>query len=114
MMIAGLVRDDVRQAISQFPGLGSIPVLGTLFRSRDFERNESELVIIITPYLAKPVARNDLAKPDDINPPSDGAVCFWPSIASTAPCRPTSPTPLSRRCRLHLQVSGERTCLSQH
>ena len=77
MMIAGLVRDDVRQAISQFPGLGSIPVLGTLFRSRDFERNESELVIIITPYLAKPVARNDLAKPDDnFDPPSDGAGMF--------------------------------------
>jgi pilus assembly protein CpaC len=77
MMIAGLVRDDVRQAVSQFPGLGKIPVLGTLFRSRDFVRNESELVIIITPYLAKPVTRNDLAKPDDnFNPPSDGAGMF--------------------------------------
>ena len=77
MMIAGLVRDDVRQAVSQFPGLGKIPVLGTLFRSRDFVRNESELVIIITPYLVKPVARNELAKPDDnFNPPSDGAGVF--------------------------------------
>jgi pilus assembly protein CpaC len=77
MMIAGLVRDDVRQAVSQFPGLGKIPVLGTLFRSRDFVRNESELVIIITPYLARPVARNVLAKPDDnFAPPSDGAGMF--------------------------------------
>ena len=65
MMIAGLVRDDVRQAVTGFPGLSKIPVLGTLFRSRDFVRNETELVIIITPYLARPVARNDLAKPDD-------------------------------------------------
>jgi pilus assembly protein CpaC len=77
MMIAGLVRDDVRQAVAGLPGLSKIPVLGTLFRSRDFVRNESELVIIITPYLARPVARNDLAKPDDnFNPPSDGAGMF--------------------------------------
>jgi pilus assembly protein CpaC len=77
MMIAGLVRDDVRQAVSGLPGLAKIPVLGTLFRSRDFVRNESELVIFITPYLAKPVARNDLAKPDDnFNPASDGAANF--------------------------------------
>lgn len=77
MMIAGLVRDDVRQAVSGLPGLTKIPVLGTLFRSRDFVRNESELVIIITPYLARPVARNDLAKPDDnFSPASDGAGMF--------------------------------------
>ncbi|UVK54988.1 type II and III secretion system protein family protein [Mesorhizobium sp. AR02] len=77
MMIAGLVRDDVRQAVAGLPGLTKIPVLGALFRSRDFVRNESELVIIITPYLAKPVARNDLAKPDDnFNPASDGAAMF--------------------------------------
>ncbi|CCV15578.1 type II and III secretion system protein family protein [Mesorhizobium sp. STM 4661] len=77
MMIAGLVRDDVRQAVGGLPGLTKIPVLGTLFRSRDFVRNETELVIIITPYLVKPVARNNLAKPDDnFNPPSDGAGMF--------------------------------------
>lgn len=77
MMIAGLVRDDVRQAVNGLPGLTKIPVLGALFRSRDFVRNESELVVIITPYLVKPVARNDLAKPDDnFSPPSDGAGMF--------------------------------------
>jgi pilus assembly protein CpaC len=77
MMIAGRVRDDVRQAVTGLPGLTKIPVLGALFRSKDFVRNETELVIIITPYLVKPVARNDLAKPDDnFNPPSDGAGMF--------------------------------------
>ncbi|MEO5324894.1 type II and III secretion system protein family protein [Mesorhizobium sp. CC13] len=77
MMIAGLVRDDVRQAVNGLPGLSKIPVLGTLFRSRDFVRNESELVIIVTPYLARPVARNDLARPDDnFNAASDGAGMF--------------------------------------
>jgi pilus assembly protein CpaC len=77
MMIAGLVRDDVRQAINGVPGLSKIPVLGALFRSRDFVRNETELVIIVTPYLSRPVARTALAKPDDnFNPPSDGAGYF--------------------------------------
>lgn len=77
MMIAGLVRDDVRQVASGLPGLSKLPVLGTLFRSRDFVRNETELVIIVTPYLSKPVARAALAKPDDnFNPASDGAGMF--------------------------------------
>jgi pilus assembly protein CpaC len=77
MMIAGLVRDDIRQAVQGLPGLSKIPVLGTLFRSRDFVRNETELVILITPYLTKPVARTALAKPDDnFNAASDGAGMF--------------------------------------
>jgi pilus assembly protein CpaC len=77
MMIAGLLRDETRQAISGFPGLSKIPILGTLFRSRDFIRNESELVVIITPYLVRPVARTALARPDDnLNAPSDAAGIF--------------------------------------
>jgi pilus assembly protein CpaC len=77
MMIAGLVRDDVRQAVNGLPGLSKLPVLGTLFRSRDFVRNETELVIIVTPYIARPTARNQLVKPDDnFNAASDGAAMF--------------------------------------
>ena len=77
MMIAGLVNDNVRQTYNKVPGLSQVPVLGTLFRSRDFVRNETELVILVTPYLSKPVARNALAKPDDnFNPASDGAANF--------------------------------------
>jgi pilus assembly protein CpaC len=77
MMIAGLLRDETRQAISGFPGLSKVPILGTLFRSRDFIRNESELVVIITPYLVRPVARTALARPDDnLNAPSDAAGIF--------------------------------------
>ncbi|MDR7220872.1 type II and III secretion system protein family protein [Aminobacter aminovorans] len=77
MMIAGLVRDDVKQVIGGVPGLSKVPILGTLFRSRDFIRNETELVIIVTPYLARPVARNELAKPDDnFSIASDGAGIF--------------------------------------
>jgi pilus assembly protein CpaC len=77
MMIAGLVQDDIRQAVHGLPGLSKLPVLGTLFRSRDFVRNETELVIIVTPYIARPTARKQLAKPDDnFNAASDGAGMF--------------------------------------
>ncbi len=77
MVLAGLLKDDVRQAAAGFPGLSKIPVLGTLFRSRDFQRTESELVIIATPYLVRPVARQKLARPDDnFQPSADGAANF--------------------------------------
>ena len=77
IVLAGLVKDDIRQAMSGYPGLSKIPVFGTLFRSRDFVRNETELVIIATPYIVKPVARNQLARPDDnFNAANDGAGFF--------------------------------------
>ncbi|NKB52815.1 MAG: pilus assembly protein CpaC [Rhizobiaceae bacterium] len=77
MAIAGLVQDDVRQAISGFPGLAKLPIVGTLFRSREFQRNESELVIIVTPYLVRPTARKNLAQPDEnFHPASESASIF--------------------------------------
>jgi pilus assembly protein CpaC len=77
MMIAGLLQDDVRQVSTNTPGLGKIPVLGTLFRSREYQRNETELVILVTPYVSRPVARNEMARPDDnFTPASDGAGMF--------------------------------------
>ncbi len=77
IVIAGLVQDNIRQAMSGVPGLSKVPVLGTLFRSKDFQRNETELVIIATPYLVRPVARGALSRPDDnFNPENDGATFF--------------------------------------
>ncbi len=77
IVIAGLVREEIRQAMTGFPGLSKIPVLGTLFRSKDFLRNETEMVIIATPYLVRPVARNELNRPDDnFNPTNDAASFF--------------------------------------
>ena len=57
--IAGLLKDDVREIVSKFPLLGDIPVLGALFRSTSFRKNESELIVIVTPHLVKPL---DMAK----------------------------------------------------
>ncbi|MCC6983699.1 MAG: type II and III secretion system protein family protein [Bauldia sp.] len=77
MILGGLLQDNVRQAVSGFPGLMDLPILGTLFRSRDFQREETELVIIVTPYLVRPVPRSALAQPDaGFAPPSDAATIF--------------------------------------
>ncbi|WP_425331995.1 type II and III secretion system protein family protein [Pararhizobium polonicum] len=65
IVIGGLVQDNIRQAMSGVPGVSKIPVFGALFRSKDFVRNETELVIIATPYLVQPVARAALSRPDD-------------------------------------------------
>ncbi|OJF91524.1 type II and III secretion system protein family protein [Pararhizobium antarcticum] len=77
IVIAGLVQDNIRQAMSGLPGLSKIPIFGTLFRSKDFIRNETELVIIATPYLVRPVARGALSRPDDnFNASNDVASYF--------------------------------------
>ncbi|MCB1489878.1 MAG: type II and III secretion system protein family protein [Bauldia sp.] len=77
MIMAGMLRDNIRQAVSGLPALGKLPILGTLFRSRDFKRSETELVIIVTPYLVSPVSRTQLAKPDDgFAPAGDGTATF--------------------------------------
>ena len=70
--IAGLIQNDSRHDIDKFPGLGDIPILGSLFRSDRFQRNETELVIIVTPYIVRPVDSHRLALPTDgYAPPSD-------------------------------------------
>lgn len=65
LAIAGLLKDDARQNIDGFPGLKDLPVLGTLFRSRDFIKEESELVVIVTPYIVKATSKQELGRPLD-------------------------------------------------
>ncbi len=72
MVLGGLLQDSVTQTLNALPGLGKLPILGPLFRSREFQRKETELVIIATPYLVKPTSRNELATPDQgLAVPSD-------------------------------------------
>jgi pilus assembly protein CpaC len=54
--VAGLIRNNVTQTLSRFPGLGDLPILGALFRSTEFQKEQTELVFIITPRLVKPAA----------------------------------------------------------
>lgn len=83
-MIAGLMRDDVNTSIDQLPGAGDIPVLGALFRSTAFRRNESELVISVTPYLVDPVKGSDIKLPtDDYRPASFMDSIFFGALGAT-------------------------------
>jgi len=64
-MIGGLLRNAHTNTVDRAPGLGNIPILGALFRSNRFRRSETELVIIVTPYLVQPVSANQIALPTD-------------------------------------------------
>jgi pilus assembly protein CpaC len=64
-MIAGLMSANSQKLLDKAPGLGDVPILGNLFRSREFRRGETELVIIVTPYLVKPVDAKDIKLPTD-------------------------------------------------
>jgi pilus assembly protein CpaC len=64
-MIAGLIKDQTRSQIDQLPGVKELPILGALFRSTEFQRNETELVIAVTPYLVDPLKSGDVRLPTD-------------------------------------------------
>jgi pilus assembly protein CpaC len=76
--IAGLLRSVSRDQISKFPLLGDIPILGALFRSRNFQKNESELIIIVTPHLVKPLDMAKQSLPTDYYiEPNDTEFYIW-------------------------------------
>ena len=78
MMIAGLIRETTRQNNNGTPGLKQLPVLGALFRSRDFVSNETELVVIVTPVLVRPTSQSKLTTPDKgFIPPNDKQAIFF-------------------------------------
>jgi pilus assembly protein CpaC len=65
MAMAGLIAEQTKQAVNGLPGLSQLPVLGTLFRSRDYVNNQTELMVLVTPYVVRAVAQKDLSRPDD-------------------------------------------------
>ena len=70
--LAGLLRKDFQDTVRQVPLLGSIPIIGTLFRSTGFQHDETELVIIVTPRLVRPVRAGALKAPTDrVGPPNE-------------------------------------------
>jgi pilus assembly protein CpaC len=84
-MIAGLLRDDVTSALRQLPGVNEIPILSALFRSTEFQKNESELVIAVTPYLVDPLKSSDVRLPtDEFRPPSNMEMFFYGALSSIA------------------------------
>lgn len=99
--LAGLLDNNEMQTLSKVPGIGDIPILGHLFRSKQFQKNESELMFIVTAQLVKPVNRDDLpALPNVDNmkngsllgvEPKSGATLIGPSGFTIAPGTPAAP-----------------------
>ena len=90
--IGGLLNNNQNQSVSKYPFLGDMPILGQLFRSTRFQNNQSELVIIITPYIVKPATEEQLALPTDgYSSPSDVDQVFRMRTSASDPAaRPMS------------------------
>ena len=65
MAMAGLIQEQTKLAVNGLPGLAQLPILGTLFRSRDYVNNQTELMVLVMPYVVRAVAQKDLSRPDD-------------------------------------------------
>ncbi|MEQ1789704.1 MAG: type II and III secretion system protein family protein, partial [Rickettsiales bacterium] len=82
-MIAGLIRDTTTASIDQLPGVKELPILGAFFRSTEFQRNESELVITVTPYIVDPLKNSDIKLPtDDFRPASQIEMFFYGALGA--------------------------------
>ncbi|WP_188643682.1 type II and III secretion system protein family protein [Tsuneonella deserti] len=91
-MIAGLMSNNSQNTIEKAPGLGDVPILGNLFRSTSYRKGETELVIIVTPYLVNPVNGNDIKLPTDgFNAPNEAARLF--GMQESASGLSTAPAP---------------------
>lgn len=90
--VAGLLQDDFTDAVSQVPWLGDVPILGALFRSSTYQRQQSELVIIITPHLVTPTRGEALALPTDrVRPPTEAELFLFGTTSRPAGAPTTGP-----------------------
>jgi pilus assembly protein CpaC len=74
LAMAGMIQEETKQQINGLPGLMQVPILGTLFKSRDYVNRQTELMVLVTPYIVRSTMRKDLSRPDDgFADPSDPA-----------------------------------------
>ena len=95
LALAGMIQQRTKQQINGVPGLMQLPILGALFRSRDYINNQTELVVIVTPYIVRPVAQKELSQADDgFQDPSDPSTVFLGKLnriyGSTAAAQPVA------------------------
>jgi pilus assembly protein CpaC len=81
LAMAGLIQEQTKQAVNGLPGMDQIPLFGQLFRSQDFVNNQTELMVIVTPYVVRAVAQKELSRPDDgFAPASDAQSALFAQI----------------------------------
>ena len=98
--IAGLLQNQTQQQLQAYPWIGDVPIIGALFRSTAFQRGETELVILVTPYMVKPVSSATALKtdndgfyaPTDASRVGDGTLNAAPASTDPAPAKPATPT----------------------
>ena len=90
-MVAGLIRNNVAGAIDKFPGLGDTPVMGALFRSTEFQNNQTELMFVVTPRLVRPMAGPVALPTDNHVAPSRNDVIFGGRAEGSQPLLPAEP-----------------------
>jgi pilus assembly protein CpaC len=71
--MAGLIQEQTKQAVNGLPGIDQLPIFGQLFRSQDYVNNQTELMVIVTPYIVRAVAQKELSRPDDGFAPASDA-----------------------------------------
>lgn len=115
LMIAGLIRSDTLDSISGLPGAKNVPVLGELFKSKSFARNESELVIVVTPYIVKPYGEAYAEEPAQREASLAPPVGKKPSAPPVTPKldKEASVTPVSASAQAARPVTAEERGLSQ-
>lgn len=90
--IAGLISDNMRESITKFPGIGEIPILGQLFTSQQYLKDETELMIFVTPHLVKPLDSNKMRLPTDVvSEPSDTEFYIMGRTEGQAPPKHRAP-----------------------
>ncbi len=93
LVMAGLLSDKTKQNIDGVPGAKDVPILGALFRSRDYQKNETELVVVVTPYIVDPTNRKNIALPTDgFAPASDMDTVLMGRLNATYGANGNAPT----------------------
>ncbi|MFO0110128.1 MAG: secretion system protein, partial [Alphaproteobacteria bacterium] len=94
-MIAGLLRDNMLSTLEQLPGASEVPVLSALFRSTAYQRNETELVIAVTPYIVNPLSSGDIKLPtDDFRPATFMESVFFGALGAPGDDTPSAEGPI--------------------
>jgi pilus assembly protein CpaC len=94
-VVAGLIKNNLTETIKRFPGMGEVPILGALFRSTEFQKDQTELLFVITPRLVKPLAEAPRLPTDNHVEPSRVEVYFNGSLEGSVPA-PAAPSPAAK------------------